>query len=170
MKRKSKKKTSAKRGTARKPTRKVAARKKARRASTNGKPRAAAAAAMPGDKSRNGVITHTELASSDPIATRTWCQQVLGWKFEEAPPSPMGPYYMWRFPLGTGGGIRGLNGPESPGSTPYCEVADIKTAFSKALAAGATPMFPPEALPGGMGWIAIVTAPGGVAIGFWSMK
>jgi hypothetical protein len=29
-------------------------------------------------------------------------------------------------------------------------------------------MFRPEQLPGGMGWIAIVAAPGGVAIGFWA--
>ena len=27
---------------------------------------------------------------------------------------------------------------------------------------------PPDQLPGGMGWIAIVAAPGGVAIGFWA--
>jgi len=56
------------------------------------------------------------------------------------------------------------------GSIPYCEVADIQATFSKALAAGATEMFRPEQLPGGMGRIAIVAAPGGVAIGFWAKR
>jgi predicted enzyme related to lactoylglutathione lyase len=77
---------------------------------------------------------------------------------------------MWRFANETGGGIRVNNPPEVPGSIPYCEVADIHATYSKALAAGGTEMFAPDQLPGGMGWIAIVAAPGGVAIGFWSMK
>src|SRR5262245_42492678 len=121
-------------------------------------------------KIRPGVITHTELASTDPAATRAWCASVLGWKFGEAMPTPSGPYHMWRFENATGGGIRANNPPEPPGSIPYCEVVDIKATFSKALKAGAKEMFAPEALPGGMGWIAIVAAPGGVAIGFWGMK
>jgi len=94
---------------------------------------------------------------------------VLGWKFGEAMPTPGGPYHMWQFDNGTGGGIRANNPPEVPGSIPYCEVADIKATYSKAIAAGATAMLPPEEIPGGMGWIAIVAAPGGVAIGFWAM-
>ena len=121
-------------------------------------------------KVRPGVITHTELASADPPATRAWCVKVLDWKFGQAMPTPAGPYHMWRFDNGTGGGIRANNPPEVPGSIPYCEVASIRATYSKALAAGATAMFPPEQLPGGMGWIAIVAAPGGVAIGFWAMK
>jgi len=119
---------------------------------------------------REGVITHTELASSDPVATRTWCEEVLGWKFGESMPTPAGPYHMWRFENATGGGIRANNPPEVPGSIPYCEVSDIRKAYSKALASGGTEMLGPQELPGGMGWIAIVAAPGGVAIGFWSMK
>ena len=77
---------------------------------------------------------------------------------------------MWRFDNATGGGIRSNHPPEVPGSIPYCEVADIRAAFSKALDAGAQEMFPPDEIPGGMGWIAIVSAPGGVAIGFWAPK
>jgi predicted enzyme related to lactoylglutathione lyase len=121
--------------------------------------------------SRLGVITHTELASADPGATRTWCREVLGWKFGEAMPTPAGPYHMWRFEAqGTGGGIRANNPPEAPGSIPYCEVADIQLTYAKALDGGAIEMLRPEQLPGGMGWIAIVAAPGGVPIGFWAMR
>lgn len=121
-------------------------------------------------KIRDGVITHTELASADPAATRKWCEAALGWKFGQSMPTPGGPYHMWQFPTGTGGGIRANNPPETPGSIPYCEVRDIRAAYSRALEAGASAMMPPEEIPGGMGWIAIVAAPGGVAIGFWAQK
>ena len=147
-------------------------RKVAKKPSTTRRPKHAAAssrkAAAP--NVRAGLITHTEFASADPPATRAWCQKVLGWKFGRAMPTPTGPYHMWQFDNATGGGIRANNPPEVPGSIPYCEVADIKATFSKALAAGATEMFRPGQLPGGMGWIAIVAAPGGVAIGFWAKK
>jgi predicted enzyme related to lactoylglutathione lyase len=114
------------------------------------------------------VITHTELASSDPAATQEWCERVLGWSFMPPAPMPDGEYRMWRFALGTGGGIRRLNAPESAGSIPYCEVRDIRATFAAAIAAGATEMLSPSEIPGGVGWVAIVAAPGGPAIGFWA--
>jgi predicted enzyme related to lactoylglutathione lyase len=77
---------------------------------------------------------------------------------------------MWRFANDTGGGIRANNPPETPGSIPYCEVADIRATFNSALKAGAAEMLSPQQLPDGMGWIAIVAAPGGVAFGFWAAK
>ncbi len=153
-KRKSAKKRSAKRGATK--------RSSAKRPS---------AKAAPAPKIRQGVITHTELASADPTATKQWCQQVLGWKFGESMPTPAGPYHMWRFDsMQTGGGIRANNPPEVPGSIPYVEVTSIRDTYAKALDAGAREMLWPQELPGGMGWIAIVAAPGGVPIGFWAMK
>ena len=158
----------AKRKSARTGGRKVARKRRptaraARRAAT--RPRQPAA-----PKLRPGVITHTELASADPPATKAWCASVLGWQFGESVPTPTGPYHMWRFGIGTGGGIRANNPPEVPGSIPYCEVASIQETYSKALSHGAAEMVPPMQLPSGMGWIAIVAAPGGVPIGFWAMK
>lgn len=35
-----------------------------------------------------GWITHTELSSTDPEATREWCAEVLGWKFPAAVSEP----------------------------------------------------------------------------------
>jgi len=148
-----------------KATRKKAISKKVTRKKTA---RRSATAAKPVD--RRGLITHTELASADPAATQAWCETVLGWKFTSPMPTPSGPYRMWRFANNTGGGIRANNPPEVPGSIPYCEVADIRAAFSGALRAGAREMLAPQELPAGMGWIAIVAAPGGVAFGFWGPK
>jgi len=167
-KRKAKKKAKK---MARKAARKKVAKKKvAKKKSAPRRAARASARKTAPPKVRPGTITHTELASADPAATRTWAESVLGWKFLEPMPSPSGPYHMWQFENGTGGGLRANNPPEAPGSIPYCEVADIQKTFAKALDAGATEMFRPEQLPGGSGWIAIVAAPGGVAIGFWAKK
>ncbi|MEA3190973.1 MAG: uncharacterized protein QOD77_1555 [Thermoplasmata archaeon] len=121
-------------------------------------------------KIRPGFVSHTELASSDPAATRKWCEQALGWSFMPSMPTPAGDYHMWSFGDNVGGGIRNTNKGEPGGSTPYCEVPDIKAAYAKAIKAGATEMMPPDQVPGGMGWIAVVKAPGGVPVGFWAPK
>jgi predicted enzyme related to lactoylglutathione lyase len=161
----SRKGESAKRRVAKKVVKKKVTRKAAPRRTAARRP---ASAARP--RLRAGVITHTELASADPVATKNWCATVLGWKFGPPMPTPTGPYHMWRFDIGTGGGIRANHPPEVPGSIPYCEVPDIHDAYDRALEAGAIEMLSPMALPEGMGWVAIVAAPGGVAIGFWAMK
>lgn len=121
-------------------------------------------------KVRSGFISHTELASTDPSATKQWCQDVLGWKFGDSMPTPAGPYHLWSFGNNIGGGIRANNPPEIPGSIPYCEVPDVKATFERAIRAGAKEMLPPEGVPGGNRWFAVVQAPGGVAIGFWGPK
>jgi len=160
----------AKKGT-KKAAKKTAKKAVKQRSARRPPARAKAASRKPAPpKVRPGLITHTELASSDPPATRSWCERVLGWKFGEPMPTPGGPYHMWRFDNATGGGIRANNPPEAPGSVPYCEVTDIQATFSRALQAGAAEMMRPEPLPGGMGWIAIVAAPGGVTIGFWAPR
>ena len=165
-------KKSARKGAKKKAAKKVAKKKVARKAArkrpaARRAPRAAQAPAPPPPPSRNGVITHTELASADPEATKAWCESVLGWSFGQSMPTPAGPYHMWQFAIGTGGGIRANNPPEVPGSIPYVEVNDIEAVYQRSLDAGAQPMMPPEQIAGGMGWIAIVAAPGGVAIGYW---
>lgn len=162
----------AKKKAAKRPVKKKAAnrkksapkRKPAKRAAS--KPAAAPAMSAP----RIGLVTHTELASSDPAATKRWCEKVLRWQFMPPMPTEAGPYHMWRSANDTGGGIRANNPPEMPGTIPYVEVASIRATFDSALDAGATEMVPPTPLPGGMGWIAIVMAPGGMAIGFWSTR
>ncbi len=113
-----------------------------------------------------GWITHTELASSDPAATQAWCAKVLGWRFQPSFPIPGGgEYHLFAYSDNGGGGIRPNNPPEVPGSIPYVHVADTRAAFETALREGAEEMIPPERVMEGV-TIAIVRAPGGVAIGF----
>lgn len=112
-----------------------------------------------------GWITHTELASEDPDATKAWCATVLGWTFKPSFPTPNGDYHMFAYSDQSGGGIRRNNPPEVPGTIPYVHVPDARAAYENALAEGAEEMLPPTPVMEGV-TVAIVRAPGGVPIGF----
>jgi predicted enzyme related to lactoylglutathione lyase len=113
-----------------------------------------------------GWITHTELASVDPAATKAWCAKVLGWTFKPSFPMPGGgEYHLFAYSDKGGGGIRAIKPSEAPGSSFSVHVADTRTAFEKALREGAEEMVPPTRVMQGV-TIAVVRAPGGVPIGF----
>lgn len=112
-----------------------------------------------------GSITHTDLASADPEATKAWAADVLGWAFQPTFPTPDGDYHLFAYSGSGGGGIRATTGGEVPGSTPTVHVRDTQDAYDRALAAGADGIRPPEVIMPGV-CIALVRAPGGVHIGF----
>lgn len=60
-----------------------------------------------------GWITHTELASRDPAATKAWCANVLGWTFKPSLPMPGGEYHLFAYSDKGGGGI-----VRAPGGVP----------------------------------------------------
>lgn len=144
--------------------------KAARSKSAGAKKRSKKATRRSAPSRPKGAIAHTELASADPAATKVWAQKALGWKFEAPMPMPGGEYYMWQAGKENGGGIRSNMPPETPGTLIYVEVANIRSAYETALKHGAKPMMPPKAIGKGMGSMAVVNAPGGVAIGLWSRK
>jgi len=112
-----------------------------------------------------GWITHTDLASNNPPATKEWAIKVLGWKFKPAMPTPNGDLHLFSYSDKGGGAVRNNNPPEIPGSIPYIHVPDCEASYDKALAAGAEEMLSPTKVMEGV-TIAIVRAPGGVPIGF----
>ncbi|HKA60447.1 MAG TPA: VOC family protein [Gemmatimonadales bacterium] len=112
-----------------------------------------------------GWITHTELASADPGATKAWCAKVLGWKFTATMPTPAGDYHLFAYSDKGGGGIRATHGSEAPHSTFSVHVEDTQAAFDAAIREGAEVIHPPERVMEGV-TIAVVRAPGGVAVGF----
>lgn len=113
-----------------------------------------------------GWITHTDLASADPAATKAWCAKVLGWTFKPSFPMPGGgEIHLFAYSDQGGGGIRPNNPPEVPGSIPYVHVADARATFEHALREGAEEMLAPTRVMEGV-TVAIVRAPGGVPIGF----
>jgi uncharacterized protein len=112
-----------------------------------------------------GWITHTDLASNNPEATKAWAAKVLGWKFTFSMPVPNGQIHMFAYSEKGGGGIRPISPPEVPGSIPYIHVASCQESYDKALAEGAEEMMSPTHVMEGV-TVAIVRAPGGVPIGF----
>jgi hypothetical protein len=74
-----------------------------------------------------GWITHTDLASTDPDATTSWCAEVLGWDFPAPLVTPSGTYQLFRYSESGGGGIRSVAPGEAPGSTPTVHVRDAHT-------------------------------------------
>lgn len=113
-----------------------------------------------------GWITHTDLASADPAATKDWCAKVLGWTFTmDLPIGPGQVVHMFMYSEKGGGAVRPISPPEVPGSIPYVHVADADVAFRNAIAAGAEAMLEPTRVMEGVK-VAIVKAPGGIPIGF----
>ncbi len=112
-----------------------------------------------------GWITHTELVSADPAATKAWCAKVLGWTFKPSFPTPDGEYHLFAYSEKGGGGIRRAKPPETPGTTPVVHVADVHASFAKALREGAAEIAPPVKVMEGV-CVATVRAPGGIVMGF----
>lgn len=63
----------------------------------------------------HGHITHTELASNAPEATREWCAAVFPWTFQPVFASPAGYYHLFAYSDQGGGGIRKTAGGEPSG-------------------------------------------------------
>ncbi len=112
-----------------------------------------------------GSITHTDLSSTDPEATRDWCAEVLGWTFPPPLATPNGDYHLFAYSESGGGGIRQTAPNETPGATPTVHVANTEATYAAAIAAGATSVQPPTRMMDGV-YVAMVRAPGGVLIGF----
>src|SRR6187549_3317792 len=55
-----------------------------------------------------GWITHTDLASNNPAATKDWAAKVLGWTFKPPFKTPNGDIHLFAYSEQGGGGIRPL--------------------------------------------------------------
>lgn len=112
-----------------------------------------------------GWITHTDIASSDPAASKRWCKEVMGWDFMDSFPTPAEEYHLFSYSEKGGGGIRALGPAESPGCVPFVHVANTQEAFEKAIREGAAEVNAPTKVMDGV-TTALVRAPGGFLIGF----
>jgi predicted enzyme related to lactoylglutathione lyase len=151
-------------------SRKKAARKSVTKKKAPARKQRAAKKPQGADPRMNGWVTHTEFASSNPEALKTWCKNVLGWKIRPSVPMPDGSeYILFHFSDKAGGGIRPTAPGEPENTTPYVQVADVHKVFAKAIGAGATQVMGPERIMPDL-VIAIVRAPGGICVGFAGPK
>jgi uncharacterized protein len=115
-------------------------------------------------RSGEGGLAFTELASSDPAATRTFLERVFGWRFRSVR-MPMGEYLAYEAPGGRGG-VRPVQANEAPASLAYVRVDDLSAAQERVAAAGGTIVLPRVDVPsmGSFFWFRI---PGGPILACW---
>jgi predicted enzyme related to lactoylglutathione lyase len=110
---------------------------------------------------------HVDIVSKDPAKTRAFLEKTFGWKFSSM--EMMGGYHMHGPMEGatTGSlGVRGLMGPENPGTISFVTVPDIEATLKFAQSAGAKIIVPKTEVPG-FGWSAGFHPPGGVVQGLF---
>ena len=109
-------------------------------------------------------MAFTELASSDPEATRRFLEKIFGWSFESV--KMLGGEYLSFSAPGGRGGIRPTQPKERPNSTNYVRVQDLDIALTKIKAAGAEVVLPRVDVPG-MGSFFWFRIPGGPIMACW---
>jgi predicted enzyme related to lactoylglutathione lyase len=109
---------------------------------------------------------HVEYASRDPAATQRFLEKVLGFHFDVL--ENMGGYGMRsdKVSRGSGTGVRALEPGELPATISYLTVVNIDESLEAAQKEGARIVLPKTEIPG-MGWHAVVHAPGDVPIGLY---
>ena len=124
------------------------------------------AKARPKPPSRvTGMLAHTELASTDPEATRRFLGQVFGWEFETAKPASR-KLISYQTPGGARGSIRPTRPEESPGSINYVLVTNLESSASKVKKWGGEIVLPRVDVPG-MGSFFWFKVPGGPVLACW---
>lgn len=113
-----------------------------------------------------GMIAHTELASSDPSATRNFLEKVFEWNFQVVS-SPRGELITYETPGGGRGSIRKVGPKEALVSMNYVLVDDLDAAQDKILSLGGEIIMPRVDVPkmGSFFWFKV---PGGPILACWA--
>jgi uncharacterized protein len=111
---------------------------------------------------------HVEYASSDPAATRKFLEKTLGFHFQVM--EEMGGYGLRtdKTEHGAGTGVRLVEKGESPGTIAYITVKNLDESLIEVQKEGAKVVVPKVEVPG-LGWHAVVHAPGNFLLGLYQM-
>ena len=112
-----------------------------------------------------GMLAHTELASTDPEATRRFLEKVFKWNLEEAE-TPTGRLIRYQTPGGARGSIRGTRPKEAPAAINYILVEDIESTASMIKQSGGEILMPIVDVPQ-MGRFFWFKVPGGPVLAAW---
>ncbi|MCI4372184.1 MAG: hypothetical protein L3K02_00850 [Thermoplasmata archaeon] len=113
---------------------------------------------------------HVQYLSKDPNATRRFFEKVLGFHFDLLGPE-MGNYAV-RNDLdvrGAATGVGGLEPGQPPSTIAFVTVANLEESLRAAEKEGAHVVMPKTEIPG-LGWHAVVHAPGDVQIGMFQSR
>ncbi|MCI4332646.1 MAG: hypothetical protein L3K01_02785 [Thermoplasmata archaeon] len=118
--------------------------------------------------SHHEIVTtdHIEYASKDPAATRKFLEKTLGFHFRVM--EEMGGYGLRTDEVkrGSGAGVRLIEKGENSGTIAYHTVMNLDETLKAVQAEGAKVVVPKMEVPG-MGWHAVVHAPGDVLVGLY---
>ena len=106
---------------------------------------------------------HVEFASTDPIRTRKFLEDVFGWEFQAIPGLD---YHVYSTPLGPGGAIMPPS-PERPnGVLNYLLSEDLEADVRRIDAAGGTVRSARQLIPN-VGWWALCEDPTGIVLALY---
>jgi uncharacterized protein len=111
-------------------------------------------------------ITHVEFHSNAPEKTRSFLQNVFGWKFEDMP-GPQ-PYALFRAPSEPGGGLAQAENLPA-GVLNYVLTTNIENHIDKVRMAGGSILMPKTEIPG-FGWFAVFQDPTGINLALYEAK
>ena len=112
-------------------------------------------------------FVHVELNTTDIGRAKTFYGSLFGWNLNDVDMGGGQTYTMIEVGGGTGGGMMTHPVPGAPSNwLAYVGVDDIKAATEKARSLGAQVMREPMEV-GGAGWLSIILAPTGAALGLW---
>jgi predicted enzyme related to lactoylglutathione lyase len=111
------------------------------------------------------MLAHTELASTDPGATKEFLNRVFRWELDEVD-TPTGKLVRYRTPGGAEGSIRKTKLKESPGTVNYILVDDLEAMETKIEKMGGEIIMPAVDVPH-MGRFFWFKVPGGPVLAAW---
>ena len=112
-----------------------------------------------------GMLAHTELASTDPEATRRFLEKVFKWNLDEVE-TPTGRLIRYQTPGGARGSIRGTRPKEAPAAINYILVEDIESTASIIKRSGGEILMSTVDVPQ-MGRFFWFKVPGGPVLAAW---
>jgi predicted enzyme related to lactoylglutathione lyase len=112
------------------------------------------------ERPKPGSFVHIEIASTDPVRTRKFCEEVFGWSFEDMPEIN---YATYEAASGPGGGLMSPMEGQPPGILNYVLSTDVDADLRKIEAAGGRVLRPKMEIPK-VGWWALFQEPTGIVL------
>jgi predicted enzyme related to lactoylglutathione lyase len=109
---------------------------------------------------------YTELHSRDPKKAQHFYSRLFDWKFDEAEPTPVGPYVQVHPGEGNEVGLMTAQGGAPSHWLSYIRVDDLETSVRKARELGAELLVDVAEVPD-TGWFAVLADPAGAHFGLF---
>jgi predicted enzyme related to lactoylglutathione lyase len=112
-----------------------------------------------------GMISHSEIASTDPVATKKFLEEVFRWDFTTVK-TPAGERFSFHAAGGADGSVRKTRSGELPASINYVLVKDLRLAEGEVKKKGGEIVLPRVDVPqmGSFFWFKV---PGGPVLACW---